>query len=182
MFQTITAKALMRPRVAACREGGPAVAGRPRGYLSSAAQPGRPENTARGSQPCPPRRPEGWAEHGNRSPKQEPETGAHWCGCPLPCWNSATQHCPHLALHTRPGPTTPGGSLASSSSQTPCHRLLHNPLLLPEQVWSIPHPRLGSPSPKRAPPPPPTPLTTFHTGSGLSALPNHRCSLVSTPL
>ena len=48
MFQTITAKALMRPRVAACREGGPAVAGRPRGYLSSAAQPGRPENTARG--------------------------------------------------------------------------------------------------------------------------------------
>lgn len=119
MFQTITAKALMRPRVAACREGGPAVAGRPRGYLSSAAQPGRPENTARGSQPCPPRRPEGWAEHGNRSPKQEPETGAHWCGCPLPCWNSATQHCPHLALHTRPGPTTPGGSLASSSSQTP---------------------------------------------------------------
>ena len=72
--------------------------------------------------------------------------------------------------------------LPDSRGSPLCHRLLHNPLLLPEQVWSIPHPRLGSPSPKRAPPPPPTPLTTFHTGSGLSALPNHRCSLVSTPL
>lgn len=148
MFQTITAKAPMRPRVAACREGGPAVAGRPRGCLSSAAQPGCLENTARGSQPCPPRWPKDWVKHG-----APPETEAHQCGRLLPCWNSATQHCPHRALHTRPGPTTPQGSLASSSSQTPRGPLSATAFSTTRCCyWSRSGPsctpRPGSPSPK----------------------------------
>lgn len=180
MFQTIAAKAPMRTLSRSLQRRRPC-----RGWdtprLSELSCPARePENTAMGSQRCPPRRPKAWAEHG-----APPETGTNGAASPPPL-----RELGHPAP-SPPGPPREAGAhdppkvsgvflLPDSRGSPLCHRHLHNPLLLPEQVWSIPHP-----------PPwltqsqtgrlllPPTPL---RTGSGPSAPRSHRCSLAFTPL
>ena len=155
------------------------MAGTPRGCLSSAAQPGS-RKTLPGVRSA--GLPDGPRPGPNTEHRQKQEPTARLARTPAGTRPPSTvpPGPPHKAEAHNP-PRVSGVFLLPDSRGSPlCHRHLHNLLLLPEQVWSIPHP-----------PPwltqsqtghllhPPTPL---HTGPGPSALPNHRCSLAFTPL